>query len=117
MDLSSIKPTTIDVDIKHPASGEKTGLVFKCISPQDPAAAVARRQLSDKARKKGVVSEADSVDFMAALVVGWTWGGDATWNGQKLDFTPANVKTVLDHPWVRSQVDEALGDTAAFFLN
>ncbi|MEX0859853.1 MAG: hypothetical protein WD017_02825, partial [Cucumibacter sp.] len=98
-----------------PGTGEPTGLVLKCVSPQDAAAAPARRMFIDRQQRKKGATEQDAIEFMAALVQGWEWGGESNWRGDQLAFTPANVRTVLAEPWVRTQVDEALGDNATFF--
>lgn len=115
MDLSAIKPAPIEVPILNPGNAQPTGLVLKCISPHDASAAPARRALIDRSQRKGGATESDSLDFLCALVMSWEWTGDATWNGEKPTCTPANVRKVLAEPWVRVQLDEALGDTAAFF--
>lgn len=115
MDLSSIRPAAIEVAITHPGTGEDTGLVLKLISPKDPAAAPARRTFQDRLQRKGKADEADTINFTAALVTGWDWGGESDWKGEKLPFTLTNVKAVVAESWVRAQIDERIGDNAAFF--
>lgn len=115
MDLSSVKPAEIEVEIVHPGTGEKLGLVLRCVSPQDASAGPARRLLAERSQRKRGVGDDDAIEFLAALVRGWSWG-DADWNGVKLDFTPANVRTVLREPWIRIQVDQAIADDRAFFI-
>ena len=117
MKLSTIDPGNIEIEIRHPGTFEPTGLVMKAISPHDAGAARARRAFQDKANRKRSPEqrEQDTVEFLAALVTGWEWKGDASWDDKKLAFNLANVKTVLSKPWIRSQVDEEIGELSAFF--
>jgi hypothetical protein len=117
MDLSAIKIEPLDIEIKHPATDEPTGLVFTLMSAQDPAAGRARRALQDRMqRNKGVLSEEASTDFLVDLIVGWKWNGDATWGTEgKLAFTTANVRKVLAVPGISPQLESVLLDHKAFF--
>jgi len=61
------------------------------------------------------------LSLLIAATASWTWGKDAsgdeaTFEGGKPEFTPDNVSRVYKKlPWIRKQVDEALGDDAEFF--
>lgn len=65
--------------------------------------------------------EAKALDVLIAATAGWVWGKDAsgeenTFEGSKPELTPDNVRRVYKKlPWIRKQVDEALGDDAEFF--
>ncbi|MBZ3690985.1 hypothetical protein [Phyllobacterium calauticae] len=121
MDLSTIEEQSIRVDVKHPATGEDTGFVILVVSLENDRVIPARRAITNKAlrtRNKSLTAEqiADNeIDLLAAATVGWEWNDDADWGGEKLAFSPANVKKVLRTPWVKKQVDAALEDDAAFF--
>lgn len=121
MDLSNIRPATVEVEVKHPGTGLPTGLVLECTSLEAEAVKRVQREITNKAlrnrnRKPTAEQlEANAVDMMGAAVIGWKWNGDATWGGKKLDFSPANVRLVIAEGWLRGQLDEALGDEAAFF--
>lgn len=121
MDLSSITPDTLDIEIRHPGTGEPTGLVIKAVSLQSEQVKAVTRRLQNKAlRARNKVTTAETIEqnaieILAAAVVGWTWGGEADWKGKKLEFLAGNVKIVLSEGWLATQVDEALRDEAAFF--
>lgn len=122
MDLSSIKPGTVKVPIKHPGTGEATGLVISFMSVHDPAAAPARRTFVERGQRKRSAEqrERDAVEFMAALATGWEWGKGATgetasWGGVQLPFNHANAVTVLSETWLRAQIDGEVGDIESFF--
>ena len=124
MDLSAITPSTIKVEIKHPGTGAPTGLVIECASLESEPVKRVQRAITDKvlrSRNRKPTAEQieeNAVEVIAAAVVGWEWKDGATWEGgKKLDFSLANVRTVVSVPWLRQQLDEALGDEAAFFGN
>lgn len=55
--------------------------------------------------------EAAGLDLLVKCVSGW----NITLNGEKPDCTEAKVRDVFtEMPWVREQVDSALGDVQAF---
>ena len=121
MDLSSIKPDTQKVEINHPGTGRPTGFVIEVTSAESDAVKRVQRRHMDKALKSrgkkmsAADIEANLIEKTAAAVVGWEWKNGASWGGKKLDCTPENVATVLETGWVRSQVEEVIGDEAAFF--
>lgn len=123
MDIFSIKPSTATVDIRHPATQEPIGLTIRLLPMSDKAVkAVQRRNANELYRARGMKitaekAEANRLDILVAAVEGWEWSGDASFNGEKLECTPENVRKVLKVDWLREQVDEALGDDASFFGN
>lgn len=121
MDLLNIKPATQKVEILHPGTGERTGFVIEVTSLEsDAVKKVGRRQTDAMIRKRkqrmsAAEIEANAAERLSAAVVGWEWKGDAAWGGKKLDATKENIATVMETDWVRRQVEEAIGDEAAFF--
>jgi hypothetical protein len=121
MDLSSIKPSSRPVPIKHPVTDEPTGLVFRLLPDSDPKVKAVRRKRMDahlNRRNKftAVQLEAFSLDLLVAATEGWEWNGDIDFRGSKPEFNEANVRAVLKElEWARKQLDEELGDDAAFF--
>jgi hypothetical protein len=120
MDLEQVfTPRATRLEIKHPATKKATGLVLEIVSDYDARVKAAERAGRDKVIKAKELTpelaEENYLDRLVASVTGWEWNGDASWGGKKLAFTPANVATVLGNGAVRSQVEEARGDTAAFF--
>ncbi len=60
--------------------------------------------------------EAQQVSVIESAVSGWEWKGELTFQGNKPEFNPENLRKVLKAlPWMKSQLDEELGDEAAFF--
>lgn len=124
MDLSTLKPVTIKVDINHPGTGLPTGLVIEVASVETEAVKKMQRKNIDKAlrsRNRKLTAEQlehSNREMVAAAVVSWDWSKDATWvGGKKLEFTFDNVMTVLGADWVYSQVKETVDDNAAFFTS
>jgi len=123
MDLASIKPNTVDVDIIHPGDGEPTGLVITIRSTDDEAVKRVQRKhinqrLKNRDKKPSIERlEEENVALVCAAVAGWRWGGASEWGGEKPDFTPDNVAEVLGIEWIRKQVTEALNEEADFFTS
>ena len=124
MDISSIVATERVVEIKHPATDEPIGLTVTLRPDSHPEVKKARREWTNERLKRGGKVDADKVEalnlsLVIAAVGGWDWGdGDLSFKGEKPDFTPANLRAVLKElPWVRTQLDEAAGDDAAFFTD
>lgn len=122
MDLSAIKPDTLPVEIRHPGTGLRTGLVIECSSLESDAVRRVKRKHMDASlrmrNRKPTASELEDrmLDIYCASVVGWQWNGDAAWTGgKKLDLTPENVRAVVSTPWIRKQIEEAIEDDQAFF--
>jgi hypothetical protein len=53
MDILAIQPSTITVDIKHPATGAPIGLQVECVSLEDDRVKVVERQIKNRALKGG----------------------------------------------------------------
>lgn len=121
MDISTIVAAERTIDIKHPASGQPIGLKVTLRPDSDPAVTAARRSfLNDRLQRRGKVTaekiEEQNQRVIVAAVSGWTWEGDLTFEGGKPDFNEINLVKVLKKlTWVRDQIDEELGDAAAFF--
>ncbi len=121
MDISTIVAAERAVEIKHPASGEPIGLRITVRPESDPAVVAARRRfLNDRLHRGGKLTaeklEQQQNAVIQAAVSGWDWQGELTFEGAKPEFSEANLARVLKRlPWVKQQLDEELGDTAAFF--
>lgn len=121
MDISSIKAATTQVEIRHPGTQELIGLNVWLKPMSDSAVkAVQRRFTNEALRHRGMkltVEKADAnrLDILVAAIDHWEWVGDAKFDGEQLDCTPENVRRVLKVDWLKDQIDEALGDDAAFF--
>lgn len=129
MDLSSITASQNTVEIRHPKTQEPIGLSIT-LRPAtcDQVQAVKRKVTNENLRMRGKSLtaeklEANGIEMLVAAIETWTWGKDvsgeeASWGGEKLEPTPANIRKVLrEAPWIKSQVDDAFGDEAAFFVS
>lgn len=85
---------------------------------------VQRKMLNENLRNRGKVTaeklEANRLDVLVAATQGWEWGKDSegkdgSFGGEQLEATPENIRKVYKVEWIRSQVDDALADDAAFF--
>jgi hypothetical protein len=124
MDLASLVAGKNTVDITHPKTGEPIGLKVTLRSSDAPEVKeVARKHLNDTLMLRGKTPSAEKVearalDLMVASVESWEWAPGVTWGNEALECTPANVRRVLkDAPWIKRQLDVALGDEGAFFTS
>lgn len=122
MDLLSIRPNTITVEIKHPATGAPIGLTVECVSMESDEVKAVERQIKNKALRSGRNSvtaekiDENTVAILSAAIVGWAWSGDASLGSEKNPaLNAANKAKLLSAPWIAKQIDTALGDEAAFF--
>lgn len=119
-DISSITPRSRKLDVRHPATKQKIGLQLDLRPDTDPAVRdVVRKQTNERLqgeRPDAERLEANRLDMIVAAVSGWDWQGDANFEGKKPSFSEPSVRQVLTRlPWIRDQIDIALGDSAAFF--
>lgn len=130
MDLSEIKPSAHVLDILHPGTGEETGLKIELVSMDDERVKKVQRKWQNAAlqrtkRNKKITAEeveARSNEILAAAMVGIVYGKDAngkeaTWKGEQPKLTAKLKDEMLSVEWLRRQIDEALGDSEAFFAN
>lgn len=122
MDISSITSVTNEIQITHPVTAEPIGLTIRLLALSSPQVrAVERKFTNENLRSRGKVLtaeklDANRMDVLVAATEGWEWAGDLTWHGEKPEATPAAIRKVYSEaPWIRSQVDAALSDEAAFF--
>ncbi|NLS03624.1 hypothetical protein HGP14_09660 [Rhizobium sp. P32RR-XVIII] len=124
MDLLSLNPNTITVDLKHPATGAPLGVSVELQSLESDAVKAVERQLKNKALRAGrntVTAEKiedNTVAILSAAIVSWVFSGEANLGGDKKPAcTDANKRKLLAVPALAKQIDSALGDDAAFFGN
>lgn len=126
MELNSVLPTAQKVAILHPGTGKETGLVFLMRPPQSPEVRAVVRAHRDKVlARKGKVSDADATEhghkLFAAAVMGWEWNDDATWLGEKPEYTEAKLREVLTseagEAFIVKQLMEAFSDGDSFFMS
>lgn len=122
MDLSTLAPSTVPLEIRNPATGKPTGLVLNLLSADSEPVKKVKRQLLNKAlarrNRKATADEVEesNLDLLVAAIESWEWKGDTTWKGgKKPEFKPDAVREVVSTSWIRSQIEEAKEDETAFF--
>lgn len=129
IDLSSIDTVKgsndgFNVQIYHPGTNEDLGITIKVLGKDsDKFITVSRGQNKKRMAKmtKGGFRttaipveeiEQDSLMLLAACTVGWV---GVVVDGKDLDFNEDNAVMVYERfPWIREQVDAAMGDRANF---
>lgn len=124
MDLSTLKPSNRTIQIVHPATGEPIGLSVTLVALSDERLKKVKRRIQDDrlrldARGKHFKSddvEENTYELLYNAMTGWEWHNDCNFKNEQPVFNKVNVEAVLKElPWVRDQIDEALGDEKAFF--
>lgn len=122
MDILDIRPSTLTVDIKHPATGASIGLIVECVSMESDQVKAVERSLKNRALKSGWnLMTAEDIEknaamILSAAIVGWAWGDGLTLGGMSNPApTAENKRKLLAVGWIAKQIDKALGDEAAFF--
>lgn len=116
-----------EIEIRHPVSGEGTGVFFSVLGRDSDTyrsriRSLADQQLRNQALGKAPIETIDTlerrnIDALVAATVGWRSGDEATvtLNGEKLDFSQANARKVYEALLpVREQVAEALSNLGNF---
>lgn len=120
-DISTIVAAARTVDIKHPATGNAIGLKITLLPDSDEKVKAAQRKcLNERMQRRGKVTaellDAQAFAITVASASGWDWDGEATFHGEKPEFSEANLRKVLKElPWIKDQLLEERGDDAAFF--
>jgi hypothetical protein len=115
------KPSRLE--IKHPGTGEGTGLFIDLVSASDPKVKAAEREYLDEIRAKAVQGGervAPDTQKLARLkarasVVGWEFTGDANWKGKQPEFSEALADELLANEKVFEQVIIHMADDRNFF--
>ncbi|ASQ03666.1 hypothetical protein GHK38_03520 [Sinorhizobium meliloti] len=122
MDLLSLNPNTITIDLKHPATGAPLGVSVELQSLESDTVKAVERALKNKALRGGrntVTAEKiedNTIALLSAAIVSWTFSGDAMLGEDKKPAcNDANKRKLLSVPAIAKQIDSALGDEAAFF--
>jgi hypothetical protein len=139
-DLSKITVIERKLEILHPATGEKIGIRVGLLSLDDPKLEKLKRMITDEKSflaQRGKFLKADELEtnlfrVLFTTMTGWEWynptgkegdeGYDASampdWDGAIPDFNQKNVYAMLKRAtWFRDQLEEAQGETKAFFAN
>lgn len=140
MDLSVIKPTERNIEVKHPGTGEPIGVRISLISMDDDRMKKLRRSLTDQAQKaaqKGKALLADDLEANSNLILWtaatrWHWynptgkEGDEGYeadampdfHGEVPEFTQKNFMAMITElVWIKRQLTEELDELKDFFAN
>lgn len=125
MDLKDLQPSTREVEIKHPGTGENVGVRVSLVSINDPSLAKIKRSIQDeriRLERKGKSFKASDLEenglnIAFASMKSWDWYGDGVmFNGEKPEFNRKNVFEVFKSiPWFKDQIDLEMGDDSSFF--
>lgn len=112
-----------DLEIVHPVTGEKTGLVVQVVSYRSERVKRVQRRLGNAAirenkrnpKKTGTFEEIEerTNDIVAASIVGW----NITKGGKPVPSTPEEIIKIISDPkyfFISEQVDKAADDDANF---
>ena len=136
-DLASIDTVAacnggFEVELKHPVTQAPLGIFWKVVGSESDAFkehikeninARIRQEASAKKRGKELPVrtieeiESDGIDLLLVCSLGWRSTDSATipFEGQQLEFNIPNARKVLTRlPWVKAQIDEAIGDLENF---
>jgi hypothetical protein len=139
-DLSQIKSGDRIIEINNPATGEPIGVRVNVMSIDDDRMQKVKRRITDerlRLEQRGKVFKAEEIEenrnnILFTAMIGWEWynptgkSGDkgydpdaqATFGDDIPAFDRRSVITVFNAlPWFADQVNEAVGDTKAFFSN
>lgn len=138
-DLANIQTNDRTIEILHPGNGERIGVRVTVMHIDDERLAKIKRGITDRRlylEARGKVFKAEEIEenknnLLFGAMTGWEWynptgkegdeGFDASaapsFDGDNNpDFNRKNVNAVLTKlPWFSDQVNEAVGDTKAFF--
>ncbi|UXN64408.1 hypothetical protein N8E89_00515 [Phyllobacterium sp. A18/5-2] len=112
-----------ELDILHPVTGEKTGLVIKVASYRSERVKRVQRRLANAAiregkknpKKIGTIEEIEEKtnEIVAASVISW----NLTQDGKPVECTPDSVLKVISNPdyfFIGEQIDKAADEDAHF---
>lgn len=124
MDIfEALTPKASRIEIKHPGTGQGTGLFLDLVSVSDPKVKAAERAYLDKlqaeAVEKGVRVPPDAnalarIKARAALV-GCEFAGEASWRGEKPKFSESLADELVANEKVFEQIIIHVADDRNFF--
>lgn len=138
MDIGSIKPSEIVLEILHPASEQPLGIRVFLVSMSDERVKKVRRRIQDEKLKldargkhfKASEVEENTNSLIFNCMSGWEWynptgnpgdegydkNAQPNFNGEIPDYNKSNVYAVFNElDWFSDQIAAALADEKAFF--
>ena len=121
LDVVSLANTGTTVDIVHPVTGDPLGIKVTVAGMDSDLYRKAQRKilnkrLNDKKFKtRAEELENESIDLLAHCTMSWEGVEE---DGVVVPFTVDNAKKVYrTYPWMKEQVDVAIGDRGNFLGN
>ena len=132
IDLATLDTTAAcnkgaEIELKHPVTNAPLGVFITVLGrDSDTFKDYIRHSINDQIRKEAIAKkrgrdmevqtlemrEADTIELLTVCTVGWK---NVVMGGNELPFNVANAKRVYsDRPWIRQQVNEAIGDLENF---
>lgn len=117
--LSQAQEDGIDVPILHPKTGESLGITIKVAGPDSERQKKARRavqteRLNMSRNKRPTVPELEADGLIVTVASIISWDGVIE-NGQAVELSAENATAILTkYPFIREQIDSAVGDRAGF---
>lgn len=118
-DLAKVQDDGIDVAILHPKTGEELGITIRVAGPDSDRQKKARNAINNDrlrmSRNKRLTAaelEADALKVTAASIISWD---GVIENGEAIALNNESATTILTkYPFIREQLDAAVGDRAGF---
>ena len=123
-DIFNIQPINREVEIRHPNTEKGLGWIFTLRSPySDEVKKADREWMNARLAKRKNQLTAEALESAAeakilAAVSDWKFEGEAKYKGEHPAYSKGLLREVIrDNPWIKEQLDEAMGDAGGFFGN
>ena len=120
MDLASLTPIEKRFNVKHPRTGEPTGMILTLGCMHSPKIRAAVRKINDQIIRHGAdMDPAKEVELDAALVAAHItdieFEGEANWHGKKPAYTPELAREVCSLQAIKDQVVKEVQSVRDFY--
>lgn len=127
LDTAKAANAGFNVDLYHPANNADLGIKIRVLGKDSDefrrVSNAQNKRRMDRMQRGGFRNttpspeelEQNGIELLAACTLGWT---GVIVDGQPLAFSRDNVKMLYGRfPWIKEQVDAAIGDRANFIQN
>lgn len=123
MELSDLKPKETVLEMKHPRTGEELGISITIMGFNDPRMKNIRKQFANEEFQRQRRNKADTANDAEKrgrklcwnAMLGWEWRGDATFHGEKPEFTEKSFNDIIEElEWFGSQIDTFITEERNF---
>lgn len=127
LDLGAAAEKGFDLELLHPVTKAPLGTFISLVGKDSATFRNHVRKTGNERLRKQAVNqrrggdvevptiekiEADAIELLAVCTTGWR---GVTYRGVELPFSTVNAKVIYtDLPWIREQVDQAIGDVENF---